>query len=68
VGPITFPFLIGSDKMPRFDELINAIPPEEVMQKLNLIAKITNRSPSFLTRELKEIVCSPDCMIFPRGY
>jgi hypothetical protein len=51
--------------MPRFDELINAIPPEEVMQKLNLIAKITNRSPSFLTRELKEIVCSPDCMIFP---
>jgi hypothetical protein len=51
--------------MPTFEELKNAKPPEEVIEKLNHIAKIVDLSPSLLTNELKDIVCSPDCMIFP---
>jgi hypothetical protein len=51
--------------MPTFDEIKDKIPPKEVLDKLDLLSTITGLSTSFLTNELKDIVCSPDCMIFP---
>jgi hypothetical protein len=51
--------------MPTFEELLDATIPLDVASRVNLIVKLLNIPPSLINRELKNILCQPECMIFP---
>jgi hypothetical protein len=51
--------------MPTFEELLDATIPQDVASTVNLIVKLLNIPPSLIKSELKNILCQPECMIFP---
>jgi hypothetical protein len=51
--------------MPTFEELLDSAVPQDVASTVNLIVDFLNIPLSLINRELKNILCQPECMIFP---